>query len=116
MKEEIRRAVAFAVLARDGQQDCEIYSYEQGRHSKFSGNANDFWDYGMGARIARFGPDLYHYGFWQYISLTVNADSFSGYDHGSNCHFEGVVKGVTLQLYDHGEGRYYEYGLVPPSE
>ena len=104
MKEEIRRAIAFAVLApAGGNKDCEIYSYDKDRRSKFSGNSSDFLDYDAGARIIRFGPDLYHYGLWHYVSLTVGEKSFSGYDHGSKCHFEGVVKGETVQLYDHGE-------------
>ena len=55
MNEEIRRAVAFAVLAPpDGNQDCEIYSYDKDRRSKFSGNNRDFHDYDSGARIVRF--------------------------------------------------------------
>jgi hypothetical protein len=110
LKEEVRRAVAFAVLAQEnGTQDCEIYSYAKDRRSKFSGNAGDFHDYDMGARVARFGAQLYHYGLWHYVSLDAKAGTFSGYDHGSNCHFEGVVNGRTVQLYDHGERRYYDY-------
>jgi hypothetical protein len=113
MKEEIRRAVAFAVLApQEGNKDCEIYSYDKDRRSKFTGNANDFLDGDMGARITRFGPDLYHYGLWQYVSLTAEGETFSGYDHGSKCHFQGVVKDTTVQLYDHAEARYFEYGAV----
>ena len=79
MKEEIRRAVAFAVLAPgEGNKDCEIYSYDKDRRSKFTGNSNDFLDYDMGARVTRFGPDLYHYGHFQYVSLKVSEASFSG--------------------------------------
>jgi hypothetical protein len=113
MKEEIRRAIAFAVLAPpDGIKDCDVYSYASDHRSKFSGNAGDFHDYDMGARVARFGEQLYHYGFWHYVSLHVNDGSFSGYDHGSKSHFEGVVKGTTVQLYDHAEQRYFDYGLA----
>lgn len=110
MKEEVRRAVAFAVLApEDGNKDCEIYSYDKDRRSRFSGNSNDFLDGDMGARVTRFGPDLYHYGLWQYVTLTVADKSFSGYDHASKCHFEGVIKDWIVQLYDHGEARYFDY-------
>ncbi len=110
MKEEIRRAVAFAVLAPpEGNKDCEIYSYDNERRSKFCGNSSDFLDYDAGARVTRFGPDLYHYGLWQYVSLNAAAESFSGYDHGAKCHFEGVIKGASVQIYDHGEGRYFDY-------
>jgi len=113
MKEEIRRAVAFAVLAaEEGTTDCDIYSYDADRRSKFTGNGSDFHDLDSGAHIRRHGPDLYHYGLWQHVQLTVNEESFSGYDHGSNCHFEGVVNGATVQLYDHGESRYFEYAAT----
>ena len=89
MKEEIRRAVAFAVLAPpEGNKDCEIYSYDNDRRSKFCGNSNDFLDYDAGARVTRFGPDLYHYGLWQYVSLTAGAESFTGYDHGEGRYFD----------------------------
>jgi hypothetical protein len=113
MKEEIRRAVAFAVLAQpDAVRDCDIYSYANDRRSKFSGSSSDFYDYDFGARIARVGDHLYHYGFWHHVSLNVSSGAFAGYDHGSNCHFEGVVRGMTVQLYDHGEGRYFDYGAI----
>jgi hypothetical protein len=113
MKEEVRRAVAFAVLAQpDAICDCEIYSYANDRRSKFSGSGSDFYDYDFGARIARSGDHLYHYGHWHHISLNVSAGSFSGYDHGSKCHFEGAVKGTIVQLYDHGEGRYFDYAAT----
>jgi len=46
------------------------------------------------------------------VSLGVRAETLSGYDHVDKCHFEGVVKGETVQLYDHGEARYFDYGAV----
>jgi hypothetical protein len=46
---------------------------------------------------------------WHHISLNVSSGGFSGYDHGSKGHFEGIVKGATVQLYDHAEGRYFDY-------
>jgi hypothetical protein len=114
MKEEIRRAVAFVVLAEEGgNAETTIYSYEQDRRSRMSGNPNDFFDHEAGARITGSGSRFYHYGFWHHIDLNLDGASFSGYDHGSNGHFEGVVKEGTVQLYDHGEGRYFEYALAP---
>jgi hypothetical protein len=112
MKEEIRRAVAFAILApEEGEQDCVLYSYVNDRRSKFSGNRSDFHDYDCGADVARDGEFLYHYGLWHHIKLDANADRFSGYDHGAKCHFEGVVRDGIVQLYDHEEGRYFDYVL-----
>ena len=109
MKEEVRRAVAFAVLAQDSGGDTTIYSYDEERRSKMSGTRDEFYDHELSARIVRSGPSLYHYGLWHHIDLTVSGTSFSGYDHGSKSHFEGVINGRTAQIFDHGEGRYFDY-------
>jgi hypothetical protein len=108
MHEHIRRAVAFAVLAPEAQNvEGTIYSYSENRRSKMSGNRNDFFDHDAGVRIA--GAKLYHYGRWSYIDLAIDGDKFSGFDHDSKTHFEGAVKGRLVQLYDHGEKRYFDY-------
>jgi len=109
MKEEIRRAVAYAVLAQDDGAETTIYSYDTEKRSKMSGSRDDFFDHDMGARVVRSGGSLYHYGLWYHIDLKIAGSSFSGYDHGSKSHFEGVINGRSVQLYDHGEGRYYDY-------
>ena len=109
MKEEIRRAVAYAVLAQDGGGETTIYCYDTEHRSKMSGSRDDFFDHEIGARVVRTGASLYHYGLWHHIDLNVAGTSFSGFDHGSKCHFEGVISGRAVQLYDHGEGRYFDY-------
>ena len=59
MKEEIRRAVAFAVLADDNvKAETAIYSYVEDRRSRMSGTRNDFFDHEAGARIAGSGSRL----------------------------------------------------------
>ena len=116
MKEEIRRAVAFAVLADDNvKAETAIYSYVEDRRSRISGTRNDFFDHEAGARIAGSGSRLYHYGLWHHIDLTIDGASFKGYDYGSSCHFQGVVNERTVQLYDHGEGRYFDYAAADAS-
>ena len=112
MKEEVRRAVAFAVLAQDGGGETTIYSYGTEHRTKMSGSRDDFFDHDISARIVRSGTSLYHYGLWHHIDLNVNSTSFSGFDHGSNCHFKGVINGRAAQLYDHGEGRYFDYAMA----
>ena len=110
MHEHIRRAVAFAVLAPQGENiERTIYSYTENRRSKMSGNRSDFFDHDAGVRIAASKAELYHYGQWSYIDLAIEGDKFSGYDHGSKTHFEGVIKDALVQLYDHGEKRYFDY-------
>jgi len=109
MKEEIRRAVAYALLAREGDAETTIYSYDTEHRSKMSGSRDDFFDHEIGARVVRTGASLYHYGLWHHIDLNVAGTSFSGFDHGSKTHFEGVINGRAVQLYDHGENRYFNY-------
>src|ERR1700681_416545 len=109
MREEIRRAVAFAVLAEDAKPETTIYSYELDRRSRMSGNRNDFFDHAAGARITGTGSTVGPYGLLPHLDLNVDGASFSRYDHGPNGHLQGVVKEGTVQLYAHCEGRYFEY-------
>ena len=110
MNEQIRRAVAFAVLAPKSERvERTIYSYASDHRAKLSGSRHDFFDHEAGVRIAGSGSKLYHYGLWSYIELTVDGEKFSGFDHGSKTHFEGVIKGNLVQLYDHAEKRYFDY-------
>jgi hypothetical protein len=110
MKEQIRRAVAFAVLAFEGESiERTLYSYAENRRSKMSGKRHDFFDHDAGVRIAGKDTKLYHYGEWSYIELDVSGSKFAGFDHGSKTHFAGVIKGQLVQLYDHGEKRYFDY-------
>jgi len=44
--------------------------------------------------------------------LQARTKFISGYDHAAKCHFEGTVKDQTVQLYDHSESRYFDYGAV----
>ena len=115
MKEEIRRAIAFTLLAPEsGEADAFLYSHALDHRTKMRGNRRDFHDYGADARVVNYGTQLYHYGLWQYVDLAVNGASFSGYDHGSKNHFEGVINSGTVQLYDRSESRYFQYAIAPP--
>ncbi len=92
-----------------GNAETILYSHAADHRTKMRGNKSDFHDYDADARVVSYGSKLYHYGLWHYVDLTVSDASFSGYDHGSKCHFEGAINGNTVQLYDHGEGRYFDY-------
>ena len=110
MNEQIRRAVAFAVLAPETERvERTIYSYALDHRTKMSGTRHDFFDHEASVRVAGSGAKLYHYGLWSYIELDINGEKFSGFDHGSKTHFEGVIKGEIAQLYDHAEKRYFDY-------
>lgn len=108
MKEEVRRAIAFAAATRiNGAARSAIYSYENGRYSHMSPT----YDYDTGAHISSTGGGLYHYGTNSHISFSVNGQNFSGYDYDSGHHYTGQVSGNTVQLYDYGEGQYFTYSL-----
>ena len=106
MKEEIRRAIAYAAATRiNGSARSAIYSYDRGHHSHMSPN----YDYETGAHISRTGSGLYHYGTNSHISFSVSGKKFSGYDYDSGHHYTGQVNGNSVQLYDYGEGQYFTY-------
>lgn len=108
MKEEIRRAVAFAAATHiNGSAASAIFSYERGRYTHMTST----YDYNARAHISRGGGGLYHYGINSHISFSVNGRRFSGYDYDSGHHYTGNVSGHTVQLYDYGEGRYYSYSV-----
>jgi hypothetical protein len=74
MKEEIRRAIAYAAATRiNGAVASTIYSYGRGRHSHMTPT----YDYDAGAHISRTGGGLYHYGTSSHISFSVNGSNFS---------------------------------------
>jgi hypothetical protein len=94
MKEEIRRAIAYAAATRiNGSARSAIYSYDAGAH------------------ISRTGGGLYHYGTNSHISFRVNGRNFSGYDYDSGHHYTGEVSGSSVRLYDYGEGQYFSYSV-----
>jgi hypothetical protein len=108
MKEEIRRAIAYAAAMRiNGSARSAIYSYERSHHSHMSPN----YDYDASAHISHTGGGLYHYGTNSHISFSVRGSNFSGYDYDSGHHYTGQVTGNTVQLYDYGEGRYFSYAV-----
>src|SRR5262245_7077609 len=110
MKEEIRRAIAHAAVAQISEKPrSHVYSYDQGRHTAFSGNGPGGYDHDAQAHVSKSGSNLYHHGLGSHIQLKVQGQNFSGYDYESGSHFRGTVNGHSVQLYDYGEGRYFNY-------
>lgn len=63
MKEEIRRAIAHAVVAQsDGKPSSHVYSYDRGRHTAFTGSGPGGYDHDAGAHVSGSGSNLYHHG------------------------------------------------------
>src|SRR5690348_4620738 len=112
MKEETRRAIAYAASARVNQSArSSIYSFETAQHSFMGGSRQSGYDYSTGAHFSISGNTLHHYGTASHISFNVSGQNFTGYDCSSGHHFYGRVNGKTVQLYDYGEGRYFTYTI-----
>ena len=109
MKEDARRAVAYAAALRASKKAASsIYSYEKGRHSFMSTS----YDYDTSSHLSgvKLG-NIYHYGLGANISLNVSGRNFSGFDYDSSSHFSGTISGRSIQLYDYGEARYFNYSV-----
>ena len=110
MIEEIRRAIAHAAVARTGgQTQASVHGDETHRHTPLSEAGSGGDDHNARAQIGDTAGGLYHYGLRAHISLQVNGDHFTGYDCQSRSHFSGRVSGSSVQLYDHGERRWFSY-------
>ncbi len=111
MKEETRRAIASTAAARINKKSISsIYSYDQKKHTPVSCDKDgDMYDYGSKAFVSKSGSDLFHYGTHAHINLSIDGDRFSGYDYDSKHHFVGNVNGSSIQIYDHGEHKYFNY-------
>jgi len=102
MKEEIRRAAAATVLKEvRGSYPSSLYSYSTGRHTNMEGG----YDYDARAHYS----NSYHYGNRTHYTISVNDNTFSGFDYGDSHHFSGTVNDNSITIYDYGEGKYYRY-------
>ena len=70
-----------------------------------------------GDRGARFGgtlPEVFDSGDNAFISLKLSGGAASGYDRGSQGHFDVVVKDGLVQVYDHAEAAWFAYDMQDP--
>ncbi|MGH2967382.1 MAG: hypothetical protein ACRDMH_18640 [Solirubrobacterales bacterium] len=55
---------------------------------------------------------LYHYGVGGHIDLKIEEGGrFSGFDYSAGSHFNGAVRGRSVNLYDFGTGQYFNYSI-----
>lgn len=110
MREEVRRAIAHAAVARiNGRSNSAVYSFEEGTHSFVGGDARNFYDFESQAHVTGSGDTLFHHGTGAHINLSISGSNFSGYDFESGQHFRGSVNGSRVQIYDFGEGQHFHY-------
>jgi len=110
MKEEMRRAIATAAVVQISKKSVpSIYSYSGSKHIHMNGNPNGGYDYETGSHFSFNGSGIYHYGVGAHASLAVRGKTFSGYDYDTGSHFSGQINGGSVQIYDYGEGAYFNY-------
>jgi len=67
-----------------------------------------------GDRAARFGgtlPELYDAAERTFISIEVEGCTVRGHDRGSATSYDARVSDQQVQLYDHGEQRWFSYDV-----
>lgn len=110
MDEPTRRAIAFKALAQSSKSaPSSIFSYEESKHSPFSGDAKRFFDYEAGAHVSGDQGSMFHYGTGGHISFSMTGRTFSGFDYKSGSHFSGSISGRSVSIFDYGTGQYYNY-------
>lgn len=116
MNANARGCVAYVVgRAIGGRGDACVYDYDQSAYltirGSVEGNQVNIYDYDRGCYLSGTFGNLYDYGRSAYISLEVNGNGFSGYDHAEGHHFSGTVNGGVISLYDFGLSRRFGYSM-----
>jgi hypothetical protein len=111
MKEEIRRAVAHAVVANSGgTPQTFIYRWSERRHTPFDGAGPGGFDHAAGAHVEETELGLFHHlDGGCHVKLEVTPNSFKGFDYASNGAFWGTVSGSDVQLYDKELDKFFRY-------
>ena len=108
MDDKTRRRLAFLVACKAGLAPTSVYSFETGRHTNMEAGAQGMMiDHGSGTRFDH-SFDYARDADWR---LKLAGSEFTGFDHGFGHHFAGVITGRSVQIYDYGEGRYFDYSV-----
>jgi hypothetical protein len=107
MKEEVRRAVAYAAAVyMRGSAPSTILRHERERYARMTPTCDH-----PGTHISHNSAWYYHYGTGSHISVRFEGLNFSGYDYESGHRYTGHITANEVQLYDYAEGRYFTYAL-----
>jgi hypothetical protein len=115
MPPELRRVVAYiAGSLAGGTATTSIYSFTEERHTSISGTLSDaqvaLYDHERDAHITGSPAGLFHHRLASHFTVLMKGQSFTGYDFGSDSHYEGAVKGDAVELYDGREWHHYKLG------
>jgi hypothetical protein len=116
----VRAAVAY-VAGRlvSGKESSSVYSFADKDYTSLGGPVTpqsvNLFDYTHGCNISGGSGGrtfiLFHTGVANYISLTVEGDSFTGHDSDSGSSFSGRVRRFRVGIYDSGANAYFWYSI-----
>ena len=107
MDEQTRRRLAFAVACKKGLAPTSVYSFDADRHTNMEVRAETMFDHSTRSHFT----DEYDHGRQAHWQFKLDRDEFEGFDYGSRHHFSGFVAGRSIQIFDHGEDRYFDYSV-----
>ena len=119
MKSHTRRGVAYiAGRLVSGKYSTTLRDDSESIHFSFSGevsleNGVSVYDYEQRCFIRGNNSgevlSLYHDGNAQYIELTINENTFKGYDRDSGTFFSGSVDGDFITIWDNEHKQEFKY-------
>lgn len=106
-------ASAYALIA--GRKVVGLYDHAAERHLRIAAEARGNQVQALdGDRSARFGgtlPELYDEADGVFISLEADGVTARGYDRGSAGFYDARVGDRMVQLFDHGQGRWFAFSV-----
>ena len=115
MSPELRRVVAYiAASLAGGVAKGSIYSFTEERHTSISGTLSaaqiTLYDHEREAHITGSPAGLYHHKLGSHFTVLMKGETFTGYDFGSDSHYDGKVEGDAVALYDGRSWHHYRVG------
>lgn len=120
MKNEVRAAVAY-VAGRlvSGKESSSVFGFADKEYTALGGVLSpasvNVFDYTHGCHFSGGGDGrtfvLLHSGVNNHVSLSVQGDRFSGYDHDSGRPFSGMVRRYLIRIYDPELNRVFSYSI-----
>lgn len=119
MKENQRAAIAaVAVALTNNCTISSVYSYELATYItlsvKVTSDSVSIYDYSRMCSISGNSNgqgkfNLYDYGTFGYMTISINAGKIDGYDYVSGWHFSGTVRNNLVSIYDYETCCYYNF-------
>jgi hypothetical protein len=115
MTPEHRRMAAFlAACLKAAKTFAHVHDHDAGRETAIGGvvrpAAIDVIEGAGGVRFSGAPEAVLDHASGKHLQLALEEDGFSGYDYGSETHFNGVFgKDGVVQVYDHETSRWHDF-------